>query len=138
MIQCCQVYINIFCNEEEKTTISEWLKTYFNKKENMNMWNIPLNYLDVIDDTKGLIVLDLEIDVPCSYIGGYPGTRWEPPEPAYIDSYLDKIDFFDWIKEIIPNDFNVEIEIDQDSNIPTEEELVRDFEEEEGYKCDLY
>ena len=138
MIQCCDVYINILCNEEEKMTISEWLKNYFNKKENMNIWGTPLNYLDIIDDAKGLIVLDLEVDVPCSYIGGYPGSRWEPPEPAYIFDYLDEIDFLDWIKEIISDNFDVEIEIDKDSKIPSEEELVKNFEEKEEYRYEEY
>ena len=138
MYQCCNIYINIFCDENDKLTISEWLKSYFKDTKNCSIWTVPTNYIDIIDDVKGLIILDLEIDVPCSYIGGYPGSRWEPPEPAYIDSYFDEIDFIEWIKEILPDRFNVEIEIDKDSNIPTEEELVRDFEEEEGYKCDLY
>ena len=138
MYQCCNVYINILCDETDKLTISEWLKSYFKDTKNCSIWTIPTNYIDIIDDTKELIVIDLEIDVPCSYIGGYPGTRWEPPEPAYIEDYFDKIDFIDWIKEILPERFDVEIEIDSDSNIPTEEELVREFEEEANYKNEKY
>lgn len=138
MIQCCDVYINILCDEEEKMTISEWLKNYFNKKENMNIWGASLNYLDIIDNAKGLIVLDLEVDNPCDYIGGYPGSRWEPPEPAYIFNNLDEIDFLDWIKEIISDNFDVEIEIDKDSKIPSEKELVKDFEEKEEYRYEEY
>ena len=138
MIQNCQVYINIFCDEEDKLTISSWLKDYFNKKENMNIWNIPLNYLEIVDDAKELIVLDLEVDVPCTYIDGYPGTRWDPPEPAYIEGYFEENDFIEWVQEILPDRFHIEIEIDNDSNIPNERELIRDFEEETYYKDDRY
>ena len=120
MIQCCDVYINIMCNEEDKVNISALLKEYFSYVEHNRLYNIDINYIDIIDDANGLIVLDLEIDVPCSYIGGYPGTRWEPPEPAYIDGYLDEEDFLDCIKGIISKDFDVEIEIDSDSSIPNE------------------
>lgn len=129
MTQCCNVYINIMCDEEDKSIISSWLKNYFNKPKNLNMWDVPLNYIEIIDDAKELIVLDLEIEVPCSYIGGYPGSRWEPPEPAYIIDYFDEIDFLDWIKKIIPKEFNIDIEIDTDSNIPSEEKLIKEFEE---------
>lgn len=133
MIQSCDVYINIFCDETEKKTISTWLKSYFKEKENRSIWQVPTDYIDVIDDAKGLIVLDVEIDVPCIYIGGYPGSMWEPPEPAYISSYFDEIDFLDWIKEILPDRYDVEVEIDSDSTIPTEEELIEDFEMEADY-----
>lgn len=138
MIQCCNVYINIICSEEDKFTISEWLKEYFKDIKHLDICGVPFNYLDVIDDAKELVVLDLEIDVPCHYIGGYSGSRWEPPEPAYIEDYFTETDFLDWIKFIIPCDFNVEIEIDKDSNIPTEEELVKNFKEEAMYEYDEF
>lgn len=130
MIQSCNVYINIFCDEAEKKTISAWLKSYFEEKENRSIWEVPTNYIEVVDDAKGLIVLDIGIDVPCMYIGGYPGSMWEPPEPAYIDSYFDIEDFLDWADEILPDRFYVDIEIDSDSTIPTEKELIEDFEME--------
>ena len=133
MIQSCDVYINIFCDETEKKTISIWLKSYFKEKENRSIWQVPTDYIDVIDNAKGLIVLDIEIDVPCWYIGGYPGSMWEPPEPAYIDSYFDEYDFLDWIYQVIPDRFDVNIEIDSDSTIPTEKELIEDFEMEAYY-----
>lgn len=131
MIQSCEVYINIFCDEVDKKTISTWLKSHFEDKENRSMWGVPMD-IEVVDDAKGLIVLDIGIDVPCMYIGGYPGTRWEPPEPAYVQDYFDEKDFFDWANEILPSKYDVEIEIDSDSNIPTEEELIEDFEKMEA------
>lgn len=131
MIQECQIYFNIFCNEEDKAEISNWLTNYFNDKKNRNVFQQPITNLEIVDDAKTLIVLDITVENKCYYIGGYPGSRWEPPEPAYIQDYFDSQDFEDWIKDILINcplrDF-MDIEIDNDSFIPSEDFLIREFE----------
>jgi len=128
MIQHCDVYINILCVEEDKLDISEWLRDYFNNDNHLFINKVPLDYLEIVDDAKGLIVLDLEVDVPCNSQSesGY----------TYFEDFFDETTFVTWIKEILPSQFDVEIEIDKDSCIPTEEKLVEEYKEElENYFC---
>jgi hypothetical protein len=130
MVQHCDVYINILCAEEDTVKIGEYLRDYFNKDDNLYIEGFPLDYLEVVDDTKGLVVLDLEVTIPllvekescfCSKFVTFEG-------------YLEKANFINWIKNILPSSFDVDIEIDNDSNIPTEEKLMKEYtEESESY-----
>ena len=130
MIQNCQVYINIECWNEDKPAIMEHLRAFFKDKKNLKVYGQPIISVDIADDADGFIVIDIEVDAQCMYIGGSRGDRWDPGEPPYIDSYLDEQDFADWAKDLLPKTFDVSIEIDERSIIPTEEELIKEFEEE--------
>ena len=136
MIQNCQVYINIECWNEDKPTIVNYLKDYFKDKKNLRIYGQPIIDVDIADDAEQLIVLDIEVDVQCMYIGGSRGNRWDPGEPPYIIDYLDEKDFADWAEDLFlkaPSpikNFDIGIEIDKGSFIPTEEELIKEFEEE--------
>ena len=48
MYQCCNVYINILCDETDKLTISEWLKSYFKDTKNCSIWTIPTDRKSVV------------------------------------------------------------------------------------------
>ena len=126
MTQHCDVYINILCDENDKINISEWLREYFNDDNNMKINGIPLDYLEVVDHAKGLIVLDLEVDVPV--------TLEKYPDYISLEDYFRDWTFAAWIDNILPDSFEFEIEIDKDSKIPTGEQLYEKyFEENEDY-----
>jgi hypothetical protein len=129
MTQHCDVYINILCDENDKINISEWLREYFNDDNNMKINGIPLDYLEIVDDAKGLIVLDLEVDVPVNI------EKYHNPDYVAIhNDYFNDLTFVDWIEDILPDSFEFEIEIDKDSKIPTEEQLYEKYlEENEDY-----
>lgn len=134
MIQECEVYINIHINENKKKELSSYLKNQFKNKAVLTIYTDEIKEIEVVDDAKDLIVIDLAIDTLCHVTPGCPGTYWEPPEPTEVDDYLVAEDFEDWIKGIIdPNKFDCEIEIDSDSYIPTEADLIEQYNEENRY-----
>jgi hypothetical protein len=130
MIQHCDVYINIFCAEEHKLNLSEYLRNYFDEDSHLYIEGNLLAYLEIVDDAKELIVLDLEVDVD-------PLVKKDScfcSKFVTFEDYLEKEDFVYWVKKLIPASFDVEIEIDDNSNIPTEEELMKEYiEESESY-----
>jgi len=126
MIQHCDVYINILCAEEDKLNISEWLRNYFNEDNHLCINDNPLTYLEIYDENNGLIVLDLEVDVtPLIEKDSHFCSKF-----VTFENYLKKRDFVDWVRKFLPASFDVDIEIDDDSNIPTEEKLMKEYEEE--------
>ena len=131
MIQSCQIYFNLSCEKTYKNDIIKWLKNYFSDIKHRNIYLNPISRLEIIDEDE-LIVIDVEVNIQCAYIAGYSGTRWEPPEPSYVEGYFNDSDFIWWIEDILatsPYGTIVDVEIDNDSFIPDEEFLIRDFEE---------
>ena len=136
MVQNCQVDITIWCYKHYRENLINYLNEYFKTHKymyNYSQKQVICSYdiVETIDMTRGIILINiyLDIDNECAYIGGNAGSRWDPGEPAYIDGYLDEQDFKDWIEDIT-KDFKIEeIRIDKTSIIPTEEELVNEFED---------
>lgn len=135
MIQSCQVYINIDCNSNKnKREVSHALKKYFSKSSNLMIDRNKIWELEIVDDTDTLIVIDMSIDIKCNFVAGRRGSRLNPPEPAYIENFYTSDDFKDWIKKVIPIELKEKInsiEIDDDSFIPSEDNLLGGMIDEE-------
>lgn len=135
MIQSCQIYINIDCNsKEDKKNVSHFLKKYFSKPSNLIIDKNRIWDLEIIDDMDTLIVIDMSIDIKCNFVAGMRGTRLDPPEPAYIEDFYTSDDFENWIKKVIPIELKEKInsiEIDDDSFIPSEDNLLGGMIDEE-------
>jgi hypothetical protein len=135
MTQHCEVYINIYINEMDKKRLVSHLNKIFENSANRVIYTEEVHNLDITDDAENLIIIDFDVDAQCTFIPGDPGSYWEPPTSPEVEDYLVKDDFIDWIKGFInPKDFDCEIEIDGDSYIPTEEELIKDYCEEMYYE----
>lgn len=137
MTQDCQVYINIETNtEEEKNMISKYLKFCFKHNINTLICNSNAN-IEIADDIPNLIVLDVNIEHELDFVAGSPATRYEPGEPAYFENVLNEQDFYMWAYILLKRghfDFDYSIDIDEDSSIPEEEELMERYYEEETYR----
>lgn len=137
MTQDCQVYINIETNtEEDKEKIVKYLKETF-KRNSVANFNDSHMDIEIVDDMPNLIVLDAYIEYELYFVAGSPATRYEPGEPAYFEDVLVKDDFYMWTYTLLKQghfDFDYSIDIDEDSSIPKEEELMERYYEEETYR----
>ena len=130
MIQSCEVFFNIDTWSDETIVVRDYLKEYFKDKKNWKFYDQTISSVDIdYDHDESYLTLDIDVDIECEYIGGSAGSRWEPPEPSCIEGYYTEDDFVEWLENIL-RQFEVIITIDEESTIPTEDELIKDFEEE--------
>ena len=122
IVQNCSAHFNIYCSYEDRGRLYEWLKRFVADGD-ATIYNQRFSFLEVyLKD--GVIKFGGDIDVKCKYYPRYQGTRLEPPEPAYVEGYFNRTDFKKWLNEIIPDRFDVDIEIDDASYIPNEDALL--------------
>ena len=134
MIQECEAVIRIF-NTEKPSTIRDYLNAYFKQAEHRTMLGEKILDVDVWRDNDDVLI-KIWINVNCEYFPGCKGSYWEPGEPPYIEGYFDIFDFINFIDEIMSKNFadeEYEVYGDDDSSIPTEEELLEDKECEYRY-----
>ena len=134
MIQSCEAVIRIF-NTENPSTIRDYLNAYFKMPEHRNILGEKILDVDIWRDNDDVLI-KLWVDVQCEYFPGCKGSYWEPDEYPYIEGCLDIFDFINFIDKVLSENFADEdygLEIDDDSSIPTEEELLEDKECEYRY-----
>ena len=130
--QECQVYVNIDFGDYNKRKLVRFIKKQLRKPEYKLISGNKIIDSDIVFDMPDLIVLDIAVNAKCNLVPGWKGSRLEPPEPAYIEDYLTTDDFYYWAKSIFKDsDFSdVEIEIDDDSYIPSEDFLLKTISED--------
>ena len=129
MIQSCQAVIRI-SNIENPSTIRDCLKVYLRRPEHRTILGEKIRATDVWRDNDDVLI-EIDVEVNCDFIPGCKGSYWEPDEPAYIEGYFDIFDFINFIDEIMSKNFvdeEYEVYGDDDSSIPTEEEMLEDME----------
>ena len=134
MIQECEAVIRIF-NTENPSTIRDYLNAYFKMSEHRTILGEKILDVDVWRDNEDVLI-KLWIDVHCEYFPGCKGSYWEPGEPPFIEGYFTIDDFINLIDKVLSENFADEdysLEEDEDSYIPTEEELLEDKECEYRY-----
>jgi hypothetical protein len=128
MTQECQVYYNIDIDEKDKEELVEYINKQLKKPKFKTVFGEVIDSIEVIDDMPGLIVIDLYIKIDCSVVTDFSVGC------SYVDNYYEEEDFYDWINSLIDRrKFDCEIEIDDDSNIPTAEELMEAWYWHEKY-----
>jgi hypothetical protein len=139
MVQECEAVIRIF-NTEKPSTIRDYLKAYFKKAEHRTILGEKVKDIDVWRDDDDVLV-KIDVDVNCDYMPGCKGSYWEPGEPASIEGCLDIFDFINFIDEIMSKNFpdeEYEVYGDDDSSIPTEEDLLDMITERDYYYYDEF
>ena len=134
MIQECEAVIRIF-NTENPSTIRDYLNAYFKQAEHRIMLGEKILDVDAWRDNDDVLI-KIWINVDCEYFPGYKSTYWEPGEPPFIEGYFTIDDFINLINKTLSENFSNEdysLEEDEDSCIPTEEELLEDKECEYRY-----
>lgn len=134
MIQECEAVIRIF-NTENPSTIRDYLNAYFKQTEHRIMLGEKILDVDVWRDNDDVLI-KIWINVNCEYFPGCKGSYWEPGESPFIEGYFTIDDFINLINKTLSENFNNEdysLEEDDDSSIPTEEELLEDKECEYRY-----
>jgi len=129
MIQECEAVIRIF-DIENPSTIRDYLNAYFKQPEHRIMLGEKIKDVDVWRDNDDVLI-KLWVDVQCEYFPGCKGSYWEPGEPPFIEGYFTIDDFIILINRVLSENFlskTYSIEEDEDSSIPTEEELLEDKE----------
>ena len=129
MIQECEAIIRIF-NTEKPSTIRDYLNAYFKQAEHRTMLGEKILDVDVWRDNDDVLI-KIWINIDCEYFPGCKGSYWEPGEPPYIEGYFTIDDFINLINKTLSENFSNEdysLEEDEDSYIPTEEELLEDKE----------
>lgn len=137
MIQECEAVIRIF-NIENPSTIRDYLNAYFKQPEHRIMLGEKILDVDVWRDNDDVLI-KIWINVNCEYFPGCKDSYWEPGEPPFIEGYFTIDDFIVLINRVLSENFlnqSYFIEEDEDSYIPTEEELLEDKECE--YKYDEF
>ena len=130
MIQECYVTF-IIHNTDNPSTVRDYLKAKLSKDKLVNSYDV---YRDNDD-----IIVDIKVLNGVYYYPGCRETRWEPGEPSMIEGCLEKEDFLDWMESLLNLEFNdFEVEIDEDSEIPTEEEMLERKAEEDMYYYEEY
>lgn len=137
--QECQVYINITVDDNDKRGLVKHIKKQLAIPCNKFISGNKIIALDIIDDATDLIVLDVTVNAKCNLVPGRDATRLDPPEPAYIEDMLTDFDFLEWSWTLVKNPkYHVaEIEIDDDSYIPSEDFLL-EVNAERNYYYDEY
>ena len=128
MIQSCEAVIRI-SNTENPSTIRDYLKAYFKQPEHRTILGEKRKDTDVWRDNDDVLV-EIDVEVNCDFIPGCKGSYWDPGEPAYIEGYFDIFDFINFIDEIMSKNFTdeeYEVYGDDDSSIPTEDELLEEI-----------
>lgn len=127
--QYCYVCFDIYCPQENRDEFYSWVKQNLKLKV-LEFGCDKFVFLDMWEDDETLKLYG-EAKVTCKYIPPYYGTRFEPPEPAYIEGIVDEDYFQDWLLGLIPSEYDVEVDFDNDrTNIPWEEDLIREVEED--------
>ena len=132
MIQECEVFINITVSEKDKQGLINHIKTKLEEDKTQYVNHTEIKDISIDDTETELIVLTVYLKHHCTFVPGCRATRWEPGEPPHIEDYLEDIDFLDWAKYITNNlDYEpIEIEIDDDSYLPSEDALIEKYYEE--------
>lgn len=134
MIQSCEAVIRIY-DTENPSTIRDYLNAYFKMPERRTILGEKILDVDVWRDNDDVLI-KLWVDAQCEYFPGCKGSYWEPDEYPYIEGLLETNDFINLVDKVLSENFADEdysLEEDEDSYIPTEEELLEDKECEYRY-----
>lgn len=129
MIQSCEAVIRIY-NTKNPSTIRDYLNAYFKMPERRNILGEKVKDVDVWRDNDDVLI-KFWVDVNCEFIPGCKGSYWEPDEYPYIEGLFEINDFINFIDKALSENFADEdygLEEDEDSCIPTEEEMLEDME----------
>ena len=125
--QECSVTIIIECeNEKRQLSLYEWLSSYFEDTENKTFYGETILAFDIYCEDN-VIKIDMQVTSHGEYYEAFHGTYFDPPEPAYIEGLIEENDFLSWINGIIPDRFEYTVWLSEDSEIPTEEDLIENM-----------
>lgn len=128
IIQDCEVVFEVYCPPENRKDFYNWANENLNSKS-IDFDDTKFIFYDMWEEQGAYYFLGWT-KVPCEYIRGWSGNRIEPPESAYIEGVVDTIDFQIWLEDIIPTDFDVEVDIDYEkTKVPREEDLLKEVED---------
>lgn len=130
MIQECEAVIRIY-NTENPSTIRDYLNAYFKQAEHRTMLGEKILDVDVWRDNDDVLI-KIWINANCEYFPGCKGLG----KPPFIEGYFTINDFIILINKVLSENFidkNYSLEEDEDSWIPTKEELLEDKECEYRY-----
>ena len=128
IIQECEVCFKVYFPPEYRKDFDNWVHENLKCKSLDFTANSKFNIYDVWIANGEYYILGYA-NIPCEYFKRLEGSRVEPPEPAYIEGWVNGDNFKYWLNDIIPTNYDVEIEIDQErTRIPLEEDLIDEME----------
>ena len=124
IIQECEVCFKVYFPPEYRKDFDAWVHENLRCKS-IKFENTFFNFYDMWIANGEYYFLGFA-KVPCEYVEGWEGNPIEPPEPSYVEGWVDEDNFKYWLDDIIPSDYDVEIEIYKDkTHIPLEEDLIK-------------